>query len=121
MTSLKSEDQYLAGSKHVKEKSKKIPLAIGALKCVRPFITIDVANEIYKAIIQPHIDYFSNHFLWPVHLNHLLLKISSQLLNLMVLTNESKSISLTRSMTKVNWEAVKIIRAPLLRVLTSNV
>ena len=52
-------DQYLAWSKHVEEKSKKISSAIGALKRIRPFITIDVANKIYKAIIQPHIDYCS--------------------------------------------------------------
>ena len=52
-------DQHLAWSKHVEEKSKKVSSAIGALKRVRPFITIDVANKIYKAIIQPHIDYCS--------------------------------------------------------------
>ena len=52
-------DQHLTWSKHVEEKSKKISSAIGALKRVRPFITIDVANKIYKAIIQPHLDYCS--------------------------------------------------------------
>ena len=52
-------DQHLTWSKHVEEKSKKISLAIGALKRIRPFITIDVANKIYKAIIQPHLDYCS--------------------------------------------------------------
>ena len=52
-------DQHLAWSKHVDEKSKKVSSAIGALKRVRPFITIDVANKIYKAIIQPDIDYCS--------------------------------------------------------------
>ena len=38
---------------------KKISSVIGALKGIRPTITIDVANKIYKAIIQPHIDYCS--------------------------------------------------------------
>ena len=52
-------DQHLTWSKHVEEKSKKISSAIGALKRIRPFITIDVANKIYKAIIQPHLDYCS--------------------------------------------------------------
>ena len=52
-------DQHLTWSKPVEEKSKKISSAIGALKRIRPFITIDVANKIYKAIIQPHLDYCS--------------------------------------------------------------
>ena len=52
-------DKHLTWSKHVEEKSKKISSAIGALKRIRPFITIDVANKIYKAIIQPHLDYCS--------------------------------------------------------------
>ena len=46
-------DQHLTWSKHVEEKSKKISSAIGALKRIRPFITINVANKIYKTIIQP--------------------------------------------------------------------
>ena len=52
-------DQHLTWSKHVEEKSKKIYSAIGALKRIRPFITTDVANKIYKAIIQPHLGYCS--------------------------------------------------------------
>ena len=52
-------DQHLTWSKHVQKKSKKISSAIGALKRIRPFITIDVANKMYKAIIQPHLDYCS--------------------------------------------------------------
>ena len=52
-------DQHLTWGRHVEEISKKISSAIGALKRIRPTITIDVANKIYKAIIQPHIDYCS--------------------------------------------------------------
>ena len=52
-------DQHLTWSKHVEEKSKTISSAIVALKRIRPFITIDLANKIYKAIIQPHLDYCS--------------------------------------------------------------
>ena len=52
-------DQHLTWGRHVEEISKKISSAIGALKRIRPTITIGVANKIYKAIIQPHIDYCS--------------------------------------------------------------
>ena len=44
-------DQHLTWSRHVEEKSKKISSGIGALKRIRPFITTDTANKIYKAII----------------------------------------------------------------------
>ena len=52
-------DQHLTWSRHVEEKSKKISSGIDALKRIRPFITTDTANKIYKAIIQPRIDYCS--------------------------------------------------------------
>ena len=52
-------DQHLTWSRHVEEKSKKNASAIGGLERIRPFITIDTANKIYKALIQPHIDYCS--------------------------------------------------------------
>ena len=52
-------DQHLTWGRHVEEISKKISSAIGALKRIRPTITIDVANKIYKAIIQSHIDHCS--------------------------------------------------------------
>ncbi len=52
-------DQHLTWSRHVEEKSKKISSTIGALKRIRPFITIDTANKIYKALIQPHIHWSS--------------------------------------------------------------
>ena len=52
-------DQNLTLSKHVEEKSKKMSSAVGALKRIRPFIKTGVANKIYQAIIQPHLDYCS--------------------------------------------------------------
>ena len=52
-------DQHLTWSRHVEEKSKRISYGIGAVKRIRPFITTDTANKIYKAIIQPHINYCS--------------------------------------------------------------
>ena len=40
-------------------KCKKISSPIGALKRIRPFISIQTAIKIYNAIIQPHFDYCS--------------------------------------------------------------
>ena len=52
-------DERLSWDKHVDEKSKKIAAAIGALKCIRPFISTASATLIYQALIQPHFDYCS--------------------------------------------------------------
>ena len=52
-------DTQLSWSKHVDEICKKASSAIGALKRVRPFISTDVAAQIYNALILPHSDYCS--------------------------------------------------------------
>ena len=52
-------DAQLSWSKHVDDTCKKASSAIGALKLVRPFISKDVAIEIYNALISPHFDYCS--------------------------------------------------------------
>ena len=45
---------------HVDEVVKKISKAIGALKRVRPFISVKTALQIYHALIRPHFDYCSS-------------------------------------------------------------
>ena len=52
-------DAQLSWSKHVDEICKKASSAIGALKRVRPFISKEVAVQIYNALILPHFDYCS--------------------------------------------------------------
>ena len=52
-------DKNLSWEKHINEISKKISSGIGALKQVRPFVTLDTAIKIYKALIEPHFDYCS--------------------------------------------------------------
>ena len=42
---------------HIDKLCKKVASAIGALKRVRSFITIDASIQIYQALIQPHFDY----------------------------------------------------------------
>ena len=49
-------DAQLSWSKHVDEICKKVSSATGALKRVRPFISMDVAVQIYNALILPNFD-----------------------------------------------------------------
>lgn len=53
-------DSHLTWAEHVREISKKIASAIGALKRVRPYISKRCALQIYKALILPHFDYCSS-------------------------------------------------------------
>ena len=50
-------DKHLACHGHIDKLCKKVVSAIGALKRVRSFITIDASTQIYQSLIQPHIDY----------------------------------------------------------------
>ena len=50
-------DKHLNWSIHIEKISKKIASAIGALKRIRPYVTIDTAIQVYRALIQPYFDY----------------------------------------------------------------
>ena len=52
-------DKNLSWSKHIEEISKKISSGIGAFKRIRPFISQNIAVQIYKALIEPHFEYCS--------------------------------------------------------------
>ena len=52
-------DKNLSWSKHIEEISKKNLPGIGALKRIRPFISQNIAVQIYKALIEPHFEYCS--------------------------------------------------------------
>ena len=46
-------------NEHFEEICKKVSLAIGALRRVRPFISKETAIQAYNALIMPHFDYCS--------------------------------------------------------------
>ena len=50
-------DQNLSWSKHVNETAKIVSSGIGALKRLRPFICEDTAILLYRALIEPYLDY----------------------------------------------------------------
>ena len=51
-------DENLSWKAHIHEISKKVSFGIiGALKRVRPLVTMDTAIKIYKGLIEPHFDY----------------------------------------------------------------
>ena len=52
-------DENLSWKEHIHAISKKVASSIGALKRVRPFISMHTAIRIYKGLIEPHFDYCS--------------------------------------------------------------
>ena len=52
-------DENLSWKAHIHEISKRVSSGIGALKRVRPFVSMDTAIKIYKGLIEPHFDYCS--------------------------------------------------------------
>ena len=52
-------DENLSWKAHIHEISKKVSSGIGALKRVRPFVSMHTAIKIYKGLIEPHSDYCS--------------------------------------------------------------
>ena len=52
-------DENLSWKDHIHEISKKVSSGIGALKRVRPFVSMHTAIKIYKGLIEPHFDYCS--------------------------------------------------------------
>ena len=50
-------DKNLSWSKHIEEISKKISSGISALKRILPFISQNIAVQIYKALIEPNFEY----------------------------------------------------------------
>ena len=50
-------DENLSWKEHINSVSKKVASSIGALKRIRPFISMHTAIKIYKGLIEPHFDY----------------------------------------------------------------
>ena len=52
-------DENLSWKAHIHEISKKVSSGVGALKRVRPFVSMHTAIKIYKSLIEPHLNYCS--------------------------------------------------------------
>ena len=52
-------DENLSWKTHIHEIPNNVSSVIGALKQVRPFVSMHAAIKIYKGLIKPHVDYCS--------------------------------------------------------------
>ena len=93
--------------KHVEEICRKVSLAIGALKRVRPFIPKQTAIQIYNALIVPYFDYCSP--VWDClkgHLSDKLPKLQNRAAR--VITTLPFDTNSNHHLTTLNWERLPI-------------
>ena len=103
-------DENLSWKGHIHEISKKVSSIIGALKRVRPFVSMHTAVEIYKGLIEPHFDYCSA--VW----DGLSQQLSDKLQKLQnrparVITKSSYDASSRQLLNFLGWDNLSIRRA----------
>ncbi len=52
-------DENLNWDSHIEMICKKASAAIGAMKCIKPFVPMHTLESIYKSLVQPYFDYCS--------------------------------------------------------------
>ena len=105
-------DERLSWTKHIEEISKKISLAIGALKRIRPFISESSALQIYQALILPQFDFCSP--VWDelsVTLSDKLQKLQNRAAR--VITRSRYDTCASILLNRLNWDNLSIGRKKL--------
>ena len=103
-------DENLSWKAHIHEISKKVSSCIGALKRVRPFVSMHTAIKIYKALIEPHFDYCSA--VWDgltQQLSEKLQKLQNRAIR--VITKSSYDTSSRLLLTSLGWDNLSSRRA----------
>ena len=103
-------DAQLSWSKNVDEICKKASSAIGALKRVRPFISMNVAVQSHNALILPHFDYCSP--VWDCMSGYLSDKIPAKLQHraARVITISPFDTSSNLLLAMLNWKKLSLGR-----------
>ena len=102
-------DNRLTWAKHISEISKKVSMAIGAMKRIRPCITTAAAVQTYNSLILPHFDYCSP--VWDGLNNELsekLQKIQNRAARVITKTSYDTRSRLLRK--KLHWDTLAVRR-----------
>ena len=92
---------------HIHEISKKVSSGIGALKRVRPFVSMHTTIKINKSLMEPHFDYCS--VVWDglsQQLNHKLQKLQNRAVR--VITKSSIDTSSRYLLKWLGWDNLSI-------------
>ena len=103
-------DENLSWKAHIHEISKKVSSGIGALKRVRPFVSMHTAIKIYKGLIEPHFDYCSA--VWDGLTQQLSEKLQTlQNRAIRVITKSSYDTSSRFLLSSLDWDNLSVRRA----------
>ena len=103
-------DENLSWKAHIHEISKTVSSGIGALKRVRPFVSMHTAIKIYKGLIEPHFDYCSA--VWDgltQQLSEKLQKLQNRAIR--VITKSSYDTSSRFLLNSLGWDNLSVRRA----------
>ena len=103
-------DENLSWKAHIHEISKKVSSGIGALRRVRPFVSMHTAIKIYKGLIEPHFDYCS--VVWDglsEQLSEKLQKLQNRAIR--VITKSSYDTSPRFLLNWLGWDNLSVRRA----------
>ena len=103
-------DENLSWKAHIHEISKKVSSGIGALKRVRPFVSMHTAIKIYKGLIELHFDYCSA--VWDgltQQLSDKLQKLQNRAIR--VITRSSYNTSSRFLLNSLGWDNLSVRRA----------
>ena len=98
-------DENLLWKAHIHEISRKVSSGIGALKRVRPFVSMHTAIKIYKGLIEPHFDYCSA--VW----DGLTQQLSEKLHAIRAITKSSYDTSSIFLLNSLGWVNLSVRRA----------
>ena len=102
-------DENLSWKEHIHAVSKKVASSIGALKRIRPFISMHTAIKIYKGLIESHFDYCS--VVWDglsQQLNEKLQKLQNRAAR--VITKSSYNTNSSYLLNSLSWDNLSVRR-----------
>ena len=105
-----SQVSNLSWKAHIYKVSKKVSSGIGALKRVRPFVSMHTAIKIYKGLIEPHFDYCSA--VWDgltQRLSEKLQKLQNRAIR--VITKTSYDTSCRYLLNSLGWDNLLVKKA----------
>ena len=106
-------DENLSWKAHIHEIFKKVSSGIGALKRVRPFVSMHTAIKIYKGLIEPHFDYCSA--VWDGLTKQLSEKLQTRAIR--VITKSSYDTSSRFLLNSLGWDNLSVRRAKQIKNL----
>ena len=102
-------DENLLWKAHIHEISEKVSSDIGALKWVRPFVSLHTAIKIYKGLIEPHFNYCSA--VWDGLTQQLCEKLQTlQNRAIWVITKSSFDTSARFLLNSLSWDNLSVRR-----------